>query len=474
MKKRILSSILILALFASSSACSVSEQQEVIKIEKMEAEQSVGASFDILGGKDVMPIAGYYGPFTESFSSNGQSIPDYVTDEYFQMIADSGVNLIVSSMEDYKNNPSTIRNILDLGEKYDIGIFVRDSYITDNRGENTLSLEDINLRLSEYRNHKAFCGLTVVDEPGSEVYYQQGGNGGMMEEYPQLSKILTQDCDIFCYENLIKITSMSQKEAYEEYVKQFCETLSPTNISYDFYPWDEGDTRGDFTRYFWNLALIREYAQKYEIPFWVFIQAGSQWSDGAQAFDSGEYVPTEGEFDWSVNMSLAFGAQGIQYFPLIQPYYFAYAESQEFDFERNGMIGAWGNKNRWYYYAQDINKHIAAIDEVLMNSVSKGIIVSGQKAQEYCADTREAVLDGTSWRELADVSGNTIVGCFNYQGKTALYVVNNDYEWAQDITLNFQDTYKVRVLQAADTKYLATNQLTLNMEAGEGVLVVFE
>ena len=138
------------------------------------------------------------------------------------------------------------------------------------------------------------------------------------------------------------------------------------------------------------------------------------------------------------------------------------------------MIGAWGNKNRWYYYAQDINKHIAAIDEVLMNSVSKGIIVSGQKAQEYCADTREAVLDGTSWRELADVSGNTIVGCFNYQGKTALYVVNNDYEWAQDITLNFQDTYKVRVLQAADTKYLATNQLTLNMEAGEGVLVVFE
>ena len=224
MKKRILSSILILTLFVSLSACSFNEQQEVIEIEEMEAEQSVGTSFDILGGKDVMPIAGYYGPFTESFSSNGQAIPDYVTDEYFQMIADSGVNLIVSSMADYKNNPSTIRNILDLGEKYDIGIFVRDSYITDNRGENTLSLEEINLRLSEYRNHNAFCGLTVVDEPGSEVYYQQGGNGGMMEEYPKLSKMLTQDCDIFCYENLIKITSMSQKEAYEEYVKQFCET----------------------------------------------------------------------------------------------------------------------------------------------------------------------------------------------------------------------------------------------------------
>ena len=35
-----------------------------------------------------------------------------------------------------------------------------------------------------------------------------------------------------------------------------------------------------------------------------------------------------------------------------------------------------GNKNQWYYYAQNINKHIAAIDEVLMKSVHKGIVLS--------------------------------------------------------------------------------------------------
>lgn len=472
MRNRIISAILMLAMLLSLCACSSNEASKTVEIEPMEAEESLGVSFDILGGKDVMPLAGYYGPYTGSFSYNGQTMPDYVTDEYFQMIAESGINLIVSSPVTYDSSPDTIEKALDLGEKYDIGMYVGDSYITGNLGENTLSVEEISAQLAKYRNHPAFCGLTVVDEPGSEVYYSQGGNGGMMEDYPELSRILTQECDVFCYENLIKIYDMKERTAYEEYIKQFCETMYPTNLSYDYYPWDTGDTRGDFTRYFWNLALIREYAQKYEIPFWVFIQAGSQWSE--QAFDSGDYVPTEGEFDWSVNMSLAFGAQGIQYFPLFQPHFYAYAETEPFDFERSGIFGTWGNKNRWYYYAQDINRHIATIDEVLMNSVSKGIIVSGQKAKEYCADTREAVMEGTSWRELADVKGNAIIGCFNYQGKTALYVVNNDYEWAQDITLTFQDTYKVRVSQAAEIEYLETNQLTLNMEAGDGVLVVFE
>ena len=44
-----------------------------------------------------------------------------------------------------------------------------------------------------------------------------------------------------------------------------------------------------------------------------------------------------------------------------------YAESTDFDFERNGIIGAWGNKTQWFYYAKDIQPHIAAIDEVCHN-----------------------------------------------------------------------------------------------------------
>ena len=105
--------------------------------------------------------------------------------------------------------------------------------------------------------------------------------------------------------------------------------------------------------YFYNLSTYRANANEAGIPLWVFIQAGSQWNDANDRFDSvTPYYPNEKQFDWNINTSLAYGAKGIQYFPLIQPSWFAYAESTDFDFERNGIIGAWGNKTQWFYYAK--------------------------------------------------------------------------------------------------------------------------
>ena len=107
-----------------------------------------------------------------------------------------------------------------------------------------------------------------------------------------------------------------------------------------------------------------------------------------------------------------------------------------------------------------------------MNSVNKGILASGS-AKKACADTRDALIEGTAWRELASVDGDTLVGCFNYQGKTALYVVNFDYEYAQKINLTFQDKYNVKVEQSAEESYFNTKQMTFDLGAGEGALIVF-
>ena len=86
----------------------------------------------------------------------------------------------------------------------------------------------------------------------------------------------------------------------------------------------------------------------------------------------------------------------------------------------------------------------------------------------------DARIEGNSWRELASITGDAIVGCFNYQGKTALYVVNYDTEYAQKIPLTFQDTYNIKVVQDAKESYVKADQLTLDMKAGDGVLLVFE
>ena len=92
-----------------------------------------------------------------------------------------------------------------------------------------------------------------------------------------------------------------------------------------------------------------------------------------------------------------------------------------------------------------------------------------------------------SYNELNSISsGNALVGCFNYGGKTALYVVNcNMYDQnsttsqdaTQDITLQFSEASSMKKVQKAKTEKVSTdsnNQLTLTIEAGEGALLVLE
>ena len=136
-------------------------------------------------------------------------------------------------------------------------------------------------------------------------------------------------------------------------------------------------------------------------------------------------------------------------------------------------FGAWGEKNQWFYYAKDMKNHIGAVDDVLMNSVNKGVLLSGTQAKTD-NQLSSCIVSGTSWRELADISGDALVGCFNYQGKTALYVVNYDMENAQYLNLNFRDSYDFHVVQNGVETQQSGSALTLSMNAGEGVLIVFE
>lgn len=288
--------------------------------------------------------------------------------------------------------------------------------------------------------------------------------------------ILNQELGIFAYQQAYPSTGgKNEHDRYEQYIREYCDVMQPTYLLYDRYPFDKVN-EGKESDHFYDLAIIRKVAQDNNIPFWAYFGCGSQWNDGGAGITVDGYFPDEGQFDWHINTCLAFGMQGMVLFPLIQPYHFARTKDQGFDFEVNGLLGALGNKNRWYYYTEEITKHIEVIDEVLMNSVNKGVIVSGEQAAKDVGAAKEfdAILEGKSWRELKDVKGDAMVGCFNYQGKTALYVVNYSTEYAQKIDLTFQDTYNVTVIQNAETKKLQGSELTLDMLAGEGALLIFE
>lgn len=468
MRKRVISAlsmllsiVLICAMF---SGCTTDEKQKEFVLEPMEAENVASLSFDIIGGNDVMPIAAYYGPHLSLYSQNGEAQPEMINDKYYTMIQECGVNVIVYSPTDYEYTPEYILQMLEFGDKYGIGHFVTDTKVHSG----VLSLSETAERINNYANYASFCGVHVVDEPYLEGIIGDGTKD--MNDYAPVFEQL-KGLGIHAGSNLLPSWVFYSNEDFEKYVDTFITNCDTPYLSFDYYVFDK---ERSIAEYFYNLSVYREAAQKADIPLWVFIQAGSQWNDANGRFDSETpHYPNKKQFDWNINTALAYGAKGIQYFPLIQPYWFAWAESTEFDFQRNGLIGAWGNKTQWFYYAKDMKAHIAAIDEVLMNSVNKGVLASGETAQRETAMS-ECILEGTAWRELADISGEALVGCFNYQGKTALYVVNYDTEYAQNIKLTFQDEYQFSVIQNANKAYYSGSQIELPMQAGEGVLIVFE
>lgn len=464
--KRVLSLLVVSVMSLSVYGCGAEQK---VSIEPMEIEEVNVLGFDFLGGEDVMPISGFYGPTLSNYSYNGQSLPDYFTDDIFALISECGVNMIGHSYTNYELAPSYVYKMLELGENHNLGVFVYDPMFWSLDPDNLPSVEEMAEQLTQYCDYPAFCGVYVADEPGTPYFKP---TDGQVRDVATLAPIFQglRDLEVVGYGNMHPVWDEMDYEKYNQMLDEYCSTCNPYYLSFDSYVWDQGRTKEG---YFYNMDVIRECADKYNIPFWCYIQAGGQFNDAKNYFDSAELYPTEGQMNWNVSTALAYGVKGIQYFPIMQPIHFAYADSTDFDFQRNGLIGAWGNKTQWWHYAKNINQHISVVDNVLMNSVNKGIIASGEKAKEDLKDTK-ALMQGTSWRELKSVQGNALIGCFNYQGKTALYVVNYEETYAQEIILNLQETYNISVTQNTDISNINTQKLVLDLQPGEGALIVFD
>ena len=122
---------------------------------------------------------------------------------------------------------------------------------------------------------------------------------------------------------------------------------------------------------------------------------------------------------------------------------------------------------RWYYYAQRANKQIQAIDHVLMKSANEGVIVHGEDATRVIVtngEERNTVLESKTFRQLKSVEGDDcVIGCFDYQGGTALYVVNYSRTEKADVKLRFDgNDYLYEVIQRAQSDKFIGNAIPLS------------
>lgn len=446
--------------------------------------------YTYLGGQDVMPIGGFYGPYSD----------ETLTDAVYQLIADSGINLITYSGIDAASDANRLQQTLALAEKYGIGVFVNDSAMNtitnDEEGNVTAnssvtSIEELAALMANYSGYDSFLGINVVDEPKgssdwathseySDTYYKR------YQYYEALAEALLPYANITNYINMHGSQSVDSGK-YRDYVDAIGEDVDV--LSFDTYLYFEDNTYpllkiNRLQSYLESLDTIRQAALDSGKPFWSYVQAGSDYrDDSSDAATVGYY--TEADTLWIINTSLAYGAKGIQYFPLLQPTHFSYDSTSQsgHDYDRNGIIGANNEANRQYAMVQKANKQIQAIDEVLMNATSTGVVVTGAAKTDISLasigreHTFSGIVSGTEMlNSVISGNGGAMVGCFDYQGYEAYYVVNYDRtEGAtQNITLNLSSNAKYRVIADAVTTSGEGSSISLTVPSGAGVLVVLE
>lgn len=478
------------------------EGMEYVTTEKGTPTPYASLTFEYLGGSDVMPIGGFYGPSSYSGGSvDGNELKDLLSDDVFSAIADAGVNMIVYNRDMWmtEGDNQIANKVLDLCEKYRIGNFMQLEYVESQLGGKLTPYPVENMELNTEagvnklqsildeltRNGERECviGLHGRDEPFThevknlavlqDVFYNKLDNNYGLTIFGNALGYWPNKWDIF---------GTTAPVSFPDYFESYMNGANPSMLSFTQYIYggDKPQPEANIDRNLFDLlAIYRQYSIDNGVPFWRMLQAGGQHNDAAAWVESTDPYPNEGETLFDINMSLAYGAKAIQYFPLVQPMYYAYATDHTFDFERCGLIGANGNLTRWYYYAKRANEQIRAVDEYLMNSASEGIIVHGATAYESIVtkrnhgETCDPYIKENKFRELIDIAGDDcVIGCFDYQGGTALYVVNYSRKEKADVTLKFSDKYRYNVIQRAVSCDVVGTAIPLTLDAGEGALIV--
>ena len=293
--------------------------------------------------------------------------------------------------------------------------------------------------------YPALAGLNLYDEPNSRLFEILGfAKEEVLQRWTPEQLPYVNAWPSYASPNSLGSAT------YEEYLQRYMSEVASPLLSFDHYPLLSGmQITSD---YFYNWAVIREYSLKFGVPSWVFIQSVD--FDGSQVGLAQRRRPTEAEILWQVNVSLAYGAKGIQYFtywtPKVEP-------DGPIQFGE-ALVSLDGEFTPLYDYAKRVNAYLSVMGKVLLPLTSESVT----HAQEEPLPRRAKVCTGRDgW--VDKVSGSPVI-LSRFRGTTEaterhLFVANRSFidEATTDVKLSN------RVSQVFE----------LNSETGEYVRVMW-
>jgi hypothetical protein len=301
-----------------------------------------------------------------------------------------------------------------------------------------LLTEDFSGDLSAWRTpggggYESFVGLHVYDEPS-------------VGQLPDLATVLDiiRDIDPDCLPYVNHLPGFDYQAAVEH--------LDPELLSFDRYPILAQGEDGGYLR---NWADVREAALPDDIPTWAYVQSVGYTAHA---------VPTRDDLYWQVNISLAFGCKGIQYFTYWTP---DPARGENFT---GGILTVEGERTPLYDHTTEVNSYLAPLGKQLLPLTSTAVQ----------AANIDPVPDGlvafVPDDDLLRVDGDAVVlGRFSGPDEHRyVLVANYSRHDSADVTLRANDAGIEKVAVFDPTQETWQNQgqrFRVSLQAGRAALV---
>lgn len=418
-------------------------------------------------GDTTLPIGAWVAPPYIDTVINTSITENYITPASYKDVADSGINAIYalydkvdSSGKSDTGNNAAILKALDYAADNGIVYVLRDGNIMSFVEE---SHKTASAFYQSVYGHKGFGGVLAQDEPSALLFSALGeAKSNFVSEFGDDSAFMINLFPTYATQAQL-FGDSSSAYTYRDYIEQYVQKVLPQYVSYDYYAMTGGNPN-IASGVFENLSVVKEVCDEYGLPYWVFIQSCS--------FGNNRAV-NQAEIDWQVNTSLAYGAKGIQYFTYWTPYDDAGTSPDFYPSRSNeqimAMVAPDGSKNATYYYVQKTNRQAAAAGEYLVDCGMAGVIqVNGSPATVPEGDKLD------SFRQLVgyEAEGDALIGCFDYFGKTLLYVVNNSIVNELEITLRLDKENEITTIREGAKGELIAKDVALSLGAGEAELLL--
>jgi len=286
--------------------------------------------------------------------------PSQTNQQRYQEIADANFNFVIGGNGATGNDdhPRTLAAAEAAGLQFLLTDNILQNAVNgevspDRQEAVTKRLENL---LDDYGTSPALAGLNLYDEPNSRLF------GILAYTKGELQRLAPQELPYVNVWPSYAAPKALGARTYGKYLNRYFSTVNPPLLSFDHYPLL---SKGITSDYFYNWAVIRNFSRRFGVPSWGFIQSGGFY--GPRIGLARRRRPTENELFWQINVALAYGAKGLQYFTYWTPV------NPQIQFG-NALISGNGDLTDLYYSATRANDYLRKVGGQLLPLKSESVM----------------------------------------------------------------------------------------------------